>query len=84
MAGFLAHLARRAVTLTIGLYYGAVVSGGLLVDFVRNGRGLFYFKKRDKRPECLDDPALGKHKFLQLEVRVQRVTLDSQADAHNL
>ncbi|XP_064609872.1 epoxide hydrolase 1-like [Liolophura sinensis] len=67
MAGFVAHLVRRVITLSIGLYYGSVVSGGLLIDFVRNGRGLFYIKKRDKRPECLDDPALGKHKFIQLE-----------------
>ena len=67
----LRNLTERAIILAFGTFYGLLVLGKILLDTVKLGPGtVFCYKKRSKPPACLDDPSLGTHGYVHLEVMV--------------
>ena len=57
-------------TFVFVLFWGVIGLGTILLRIVVSGPSKFFgYKKRDKRPACLDDPSLGEHKFAELDVR---------------
>lgn len=65
---------RALVACVVGFFYGCMVFLGMVWRFIRGplafSKELFYRKKRDVPPACLNDPALGTHGFIHLEVSI--------------
>lgn len=65
----LAAYLQIAVSLLIGSGFAAISAVRMLFAVVKSKGGVLQVKKRDTRPSCLEDPSLGEHKFIYLEVR---------------
>ena len=62
-------LVSRALVLTLAVLYGLAVLVRILVGMVQLGPSkLFGRKKRSQPPECLQDPSLGTHAYVHLQV----------------
>lgn len=59
------------VACVIGFFYACIAFFGMLWRFIRRPlaftKELFYRKKRNVPPACLNDPSLGSHGFIHLE-----------------
>ena len=62
-------LALIVIQWTLVLVFGMMALVPFLWNMLVKGpRHMLYVKKREKRPEVLDDPDLGTHKFARLKV----------------
>ena len=53
----------------VSLFWTSIVVMQSIWNIVRRGRIQFFrVKKRDTRPDLLDDPSLGSHNFVTLKV----------------
>ncbi|XP_054155796.1 epoxide hydrolase 1-like [Oppia nitens] len=65
----------QLIVATIASVYGLLVSCYLLISMVKNGSKYFYIKRRDVPPDCLQDPDLGTHHYVQLkQIRMHYVS----------
>ncbi|XP_071964565.1 epoxide hydrolase 4-like [Antedon mediterranea] len=54
------------------VYYGLIVSFAILCDIIKSGPKTFFHREtRTSRPECMNDPALGIHGFLNLQTGIR-------------
>ncbi|CAG2117715.1 unnamed protein product, partial [Medioppia subpectinata] len=71
----------KVVTLALSLFYGYLVLLFSIVSVIRNRSKFFQVRRRDVSPDCLRDPALGTHHFIQLrDVKLHYV---SNGDENN-
>ena len=61
-------LVTRVVVNLLAIFYGFLVSCYLTFSIIKNRSTYFHTKRRDVPPNCLKDPALGTHHFIQLKV----------------
>ena len=63
-------IGRLIIVYLIGLFYGTLVCLNILKNVVVKGpRKVFYVKKRNTRPDVLDNPDFGQHRFARMTVK---------------
>lgn len=61
---------RRLLAYAIGCVYAVPVVSMVFVSLLRSRGAILHKKRRDKKPECLDDPAYGEHRLAQIKVLI--------------
>lgn len=61
-------LVKKAVLWCMAVYYGIQITYEILREVIRSGIFKAFQVKPLSRPACLDDPTLGTHSYLHLEV----------------
>ena len=64
-------IGRLVLTYLVSLFWSSLTFFGLVYNVITKGPStVFYVKKRDKRPQCLDNEEYGEHGFIRCKNQV--------------